>query len=325
MQQTEADERPGDLSSGMNDTSTVAPSAGDGPGTTLSPQAGDETCSCGAPAGQCDCGRREASDSTDVKMMAPSYVYALGRVESRFPRLEVEKEFTQAIGRAETAGLTDRQTLHEVLSRRENRYLARQLCWILAIEGLETYILQPRDPADLDLLVETLRPEPGPGDVDVVIGLRGPIAPPEMCNGLMVPIVVFDQVYSFDRDSLIESIPRPDDFPEEEFKPAAEELFDRIMQLTDNAGATDEHRALNYLALRYPAIYAQAAEQFGGNASLTAVDVRPSPLSGTRKIVEVILSYTHRETDFIEKYFVRVDVTGEFPFLVTKLSPYYDR
>ena len=28
--------------------------------------------------------------------------------------------------------------------------------------------------------------------VDVVIGTRGPIAPPEMCNGLMVPIVGFD-------------------------------------------------------------------------------------------------------------------------------------
>ena len=34
------------------------------------------------------------------------------------------------------------------------------------------------------------------------------------------------------------------------------------MQMTDNAGATDEHRALNYLAMRYPAIYAKAAEQF---------------------------------------------------------------
>jgi hypothetical protein len=26
-----------------------------------------------------------------------------------------------------------------------------------------------------------------------------------------------------------------------------------------------------------------------------------------------------------EKVFVRVDVTEEFPFLVTKLAPYYDR
>jgi PatG C-terminal len=47
-------------------------------------------------------------------------------------------------------------------------------------------------------------------------------------------------------------------------------------------------------------------------------------LSGARRIVEVIFSYTHRQTDVTEKYFVRVDVTEEFPFLVTKLSPYYE-
>ena len=140
----------------------------------------------------------------------PAYVYAIGRIEPRFPTLSAEKEFAQATGRAETAGLTDRQALHEVLSQRQNRYLVRQLCWVLTIEGLETYILQPRDPADLDLLVEALRPTPRPTDVDCVIGVRGPIAPPELCNGLMVPIVVFDQIYSFDVDALIKSIPRPE-------------------------------------------------------------------------------------------------------------------
>ena len=146
-----------------------------------------------------------------------------------------------------------------------------------------------------------------------------------MCNGLMVPIVVFDQLYSFDRDALMKAIPRPEKTPIKEFAPAAEELFDRIMQMTDNAGATNEHRALNYLAVRYHAIYTKAAEEFAVNASLTAVDVRPSPLSGTRKVVDVIFSYTNRNTDVAEKFFVRVDVTEEFPFLVTKLSPYYDR
>jgi len=68
----------------------------------------------------------------------------------------------------------------------------------------------------------------------------------------MVPIVAFDQIYSFDRDSLIKSIPRPEKTPAKEFAPAAEELFDRLMQMTDNAGATGEHRALNYLAVRIP-------------------------------------------------------------------------
>ena len=260
-----------------------------------------------------------------VVSMPLSYIYAIGRVEPRFPRLSVEKEFAQATGRADTAGLTDREVLHRVLSARQNRYLARQLCWVLTIEGLETYILQPRDPADFDLLVEALRPAPRPTDVDVVIGIRGPIAPPELCNGLMVPIVVFNQMYSFDVDSLIKSIPRPEEIPEEEFAKAAEELFMRIMQMADNAGATDEHRTLNYLAVRYPAIYAKAAEEFARDFSLTAVEVRLSPLSSTQRIVEVIFSYTNRNTDFTEKFFVRVAVTEEFPFLVTKLSPYYDR
>jgi hypothetical protein len=95
--------------------------------------------------------------------------------------------------------------------------------------------------------------------------------------------------------------------------------------MVDNAGATDEHRALNYLAVRYPAVYAMTADAHGRNFSLTAVDVRPSRLGGVRRIVDVIFSYTNRQTDVPEKHFVRVDVTEEFPFLVTRMSPYYER
>ena len=124
---------------------------------------------------------------------------------------------------------------------------------------------------------------------------------------------------------MIAAILKPEKISAEAFAPAAAELFDRLMQLTDNAGATDGHRALNCLAVRYPAIYANAAEEFARNASLTSVQLVPLPLSGSRKLVEVIFSYTHRNTDVTEKFFVRVDVTDEFPFLVTKLSPYFDR
>ena len=255
---------------------------------------------------------------------AGSYVYALGQIEARFPRLSIEKEFAQAGGRMDTGGKTDQQVRFEVLSKRQSRYLARQLCWVLVIQGLETYLLQPRDPADYELLIEAIRPRPSPLDVDVVIGLRGPIALPEMCNGLMVPVVAFDQIYSFDREALIRSIPRPENTDEAQFGPAAEGVFERIRRITDNAGATDEHRALNYLAMRYPAIYARAAEAFADDFSLASVSARPSPLSGTRNIVDVIFSYNNRNTDFTEKYSVRVDVTEEFPFLVSKLSPYYD-
>lgn len=278
---------------------------------TLVPQSGAEPCpTCGG-----------ASNSHSP----PSYVYALGKIEWRFPKQSVEKEFAQATGRAITAGQTDREAVHTVLSQRQNRYLLRQLCWVLTIEGLETYILVPRDSADLDLLVEAVRPAPSPLDVDIVIGMRGPIAPPELCNGLMLPIVVFDQIYSFDRSDLISSIPRSDATDEAQFTQTCDEVFDRIMQMADNSGATDEHRALNYLAVRYPKIYDTTAEAHGRSCSLTAVEARPSRLSSTRKIVDVIFVYTNRSTDVTEKYFVRVDVTEEFPFLVTKMSPYYDR
>jgi len=269
--------------------------------------------------GQCSCGGSQTIATSNA------YVYAIGKIEPRFPNASVEKELAQATGRAETVGLTDRQAFYEILSQRQNRYLVRQLCWVLMIEGLETYLLAPRDPADLDLLVEAVRPAPSPMDLDVVVGLRGPIALPTACNGLMVPIVMFDQIYSFDRNSLIQSIPRPEAIAAEQFTRASEELFDRFMLMADNAGATDEHRALNYCAVRYPAIYAKAAEAYGQNCSLVSVEVRPSTLSGTRKIMEVIFSFSNRSTDVTEKFFARVDVTEEFPFLVTKLSPYFDR
>lgn len=280
----------------------------------ITPQLENGACGCGGSNGSGLDGNRQ-----------PTYVYAIGRIEARFPNLAAEKEFAQAIGRTDTAGKTDQQAFHAVLSQRENRYLARQMCWVFTVQGLETYLLVPRDPMDLDLLIEAIRPASNPKDIDVVIGLLGPIAPPEMCNGLMVPIVVFDQVYSFDRDSLIRAIPRPERIAAEKFGPAAEEMFDRIMQMADNAGATDEHRAPNYLAMRYPAIYAKAAEEFADDRALRGVEVRPSRLSATRTIVEVIFAYADRKTDFIEKFCVRVDVTEKFPFLVTRLSPYYDR
>jgi hypothetical protein len=82
---------------------------------------------------------------------------------------------------------------------------------------------------------------------------------------------------------------------------------------------------LNYLTVRYPAIYATVSTAIAGGASLDAVEVRPSPLSAARKVAEAVFSFRNRSTDVVEKFFTRVDVTDEFPFLVTKMSSYYDR
>ena len=255
----------------------------------------------------------------------PSYVYALGRIEARFPRLSVEKEFAQVLGRGETKGKTDTETFHAVLSKSENRYLARQLCWVMTIEGLETYILTTRASMDIDLLVDSLRASPDRMDVDVIIGVKGPVAPSDVCNGLMLPIVACDQIYSFDRDTLLKAIPRPKGTTDDEFGKTTRDVFEQILQAADNAGATDEHRALNYAAVRFPGFYSKTFEKFAAGFGLTAINVRPSRLATTRKIVDVVFSYTNRQTWVTEQWFARFDVTEEFPFLVSPLAQYFER
>jgi PatG C-terminal len=256
------------------------------------------------------------------------FIYALGQVQARFPSPAVEKEFAQVAGQAMTKGQTDRQVIASILSDRANRYLVREMCWVFVIEGLETYILVPRDSTDFELLVQAIRPEPSPLDIDVIIGARGPLAPPQICGGLGLPMVVMDHLYTFDRESLVAAIPVPESMraaDKERFRASARELLDQIMQMADNAGATDEHRALNYLAVRYPAIYARAAAEHEESSSLAAVEVRSSRLSTARSIVDVIFSYVNRQTDVTTKYFCRVDVTEKWPHMVTALSPYFDR
>jgi hypothetical protein len=50
-----------------------------------------------------------------------SWVYAIGRIEPRFPNISIEKEFAQATGRQKPLG-TDSEALRAVLSKAENRY-----------------------------------------------------------------------------------------------------------------------------------------------------------------------------------------------------------
>lgn len=268
------------------------------------------------PDGNCDNG-----DAANGGATGPyPFVYAIGNIDIRFPSLSVEKEFAQASGRIDTAGLGDRQVLQTVLAERQNRYLSRQVCWVFTIDGMDTYLLQPREAADFDLLLESVRANPSRQDVDVVVGLRGPLAPPTMCNGLSVPIVGFSQIYSFDRDSFVQAVPVPEG-QAEGFSEKVNEVFDRILRVADNTGASDEHRALNYLATRYPAIYNLGSQQFAEGNSLSAIETAPSRLSGIRRMVNVTFVFMNRQTQVMDRYSVRVDVTEEFPFLASALTP----
>src|SRR5262245_57898753 len=175
--QTELQEQPANKSAVPVDPVHVASSAGIA-ADAVSPQA----CS--------NCGTVPTANGG---MATFPCVYVIGHIEPRFPFLSIEKEARQVTARAGASKDTDREVMAKLLRDPSNKYLVRQLCWVLSVFEVETYILMPRD-GDYQPLVEAYRDEPNPGDLELAIGVRGPIAPPTMCNGLQVPILIFDQI-----------------------------------------------------------------------------------------------------------------------------------
>lgn len=233
---------------------------------------------------------------------------------------------------------TSNQTTEIV--RYPNRYLARDMCWVFSVENIDCYILNPRSDDELTQLIEMLN-EPTaspPVDVDVVIGIIGAIAPPSFCNGLELPIVQINNTYSFVVQQFIDQLweqyqqeqqnsrSQSSSISESDFKNSANNLFVRMMQLADNVGNLDEHRAVNYLALRSQQIYINTAELSQDSKRLLKITVKPSALTenSSRSVMEVIFTYA-TPSDSRDIYYIVVDVSGMYPFLVKNWQPYYEQ
>jgi hypothetical protein len=280
---------------------------------------------CGGEAKECSCGCKNNPSPKNPSIAEPSYVYALGRIEPRFPSIGIEREYRDAARRVETKDLTDRQVFAAVLSKRENKYLIRQMCWVFLVESVETYVIYPRDPSESSDLVEALQGNPIGEDIDLLIGFRNGFSSPALCGGLTVPVVHFEQLYTFTRPDLThEMLGKDSALSSEQQAAILIEVLQRVLQLADNAGNSDSHRALNFMAARYQPLYKKVAEMYGRNFSFDSIEVRESRLSGSRKVVEVVILFRNRNSDVPEKFLVRVDVTELFPFTTTPLSPFVD-
>ena len=105
-------------------------------------------------------------------------------------------------------------------------------------------------------------------------------------------------------------------------------VFNHTLQYTTVPGSEDDHRAVNYVTANYPEVYiAQWAQtvnptqlQFG---SLTVL--RSPNGYGGRRVVNVIFTYLNPANNVPTKFFTSIDVTGQFPYVVTPLQPYYER
>lgn len=264
-------------------------------------------------------------------MMNPHYVFVLGSIEARFPNLSLEKEFIQVPSPNDMPKVpTYREQLYHIFKEEQYRYIARDMCWVLIMENVDNYLLYPRTEHELTQLIDSLQ-KPLNAEISVVIGQRGPIAPPSMCNGLQLPVIVLSHLTEMNLESFSSTIvnahPLPKEVNKTELKEITQSLFLSLMQFAANLGEGDEQRAIYYLALLQDKnnIYEQAVVQAQQKGSiLSQIKVEPSPVHGDdREILEIIFTYVNLKTNVPDRYFARIDVTGMYPFLVSPLQPYY--
>jgi hypothetical protein len=268
--------------------------------------------------------REQAGGRPETGLPRAGAVYAVGQLAPQFPSLGVEKEFAQLIGGI-SPGSVETAMLREVLSDPDNRFLGRHLCWVFNTQQVDAFVVLPRDEADVIRLTESL-PAGDSGEeevVHVVVGRparAGVIDSPCAASGL--PAVVADQLLAFTLREFAAALPDAGT----EQAPSADvvrQVFHRLTRRADNRGISDEHRALNYLALRYPPIYHAVAQASAGGKVLAGINARHSH-SQARRVVSVGLTFRHRRTEITERYYCLVDVTEVFPFLVSPLMPTYE-
>ena len=272
------------------------------------------------------------------------FIYAIGRVVATFPTKDIEKEFQQLLTPDDLKVPSFEERIYRVLSRGENLFLAREMAWVFQIEDVSTYLLQPRSDVELTQFIASLKQDdPTQVQYDTIIGVHEPLPPPGAPDGNL-PWVTVNRLFHFTTRHFVDSVPLPDaintmpDGPAKQqaistFRALVLAIFESMLQLADNTGDTDDHRALNYVSLNYPDIYAipwtlgPANPQTPGqpsSLSFVGVDVRRSALSGARTIIDVIFHYT-QPSGLNSRFYTSVDTTGQFPFLVTKLQPYFER
>lgn len=293
-----------------------------------------------APSGRCQtCGQQQRSQDPATANCTDAvgwsgYVYGVGRLVPQFASLGVEKEFIQLTERAATDAQVDMELLRQILDDPENRYLGRHLCWVFSAQGVDTLIVLPRDDIDVAKFAESITPGPEEDLVHALVG-RAPGAMDLPCTGLGLPSVVADQLLSFTVNEFAERLLSFDtqssdnepaggrELSSDQRRIVIREIFLRLTRRASNRGLTDEHRALNYMALRYPAIYYTGIQAYSENKTLVGIEAQKDHAPG-RQRVSVRLIFRHRRTELVERYHCLVDVTDVFPFISVPFKLIYD-
>jgi hypothetical protein len=253
-----------------------------------------------------------------------SNIYAIGRIRHYFPSKDVEKQYQQLLPSPFPSNLTtEDQRIQYVLQ--QNPFLAREMGWAFAVEDVHIYSLIAASTIELNAFIASIVPStPGTAPFDVIVGMQEP----NLSGGL--PGVTVNWTFQFTVPELAQTVNAKLTSQKVHSLPSLSqitEIFDNLLQLANNTGDADEHRALNYVSVNYPDVYVPQSTGMSNPSSsyFLGVDTRHSALGGDRAIIDVILNYRDSANGLTSSYFTSVDVTGQFPFLVTRLQPYFER
>ncbi|SHO56643.1 hypothetical protein [Vibrio quintilis] len=228
--------------------------------------------------------------------------------------------------------------INTVLSSRYFRYLARELIWLLEDEyGNEIYQLIPSE-YNMQQLINALDETQTPPSPD-----QGGFNPPPQSgtnvndststiNTLVVGSVTpgtgelsqlhIDKFRQVDPATIADQVGY---FHQHNQQATMAQLIKSYLLLAKNAGMTDEARALNYLLCYdtgfYSKVYEQRQQSQRQAVHLIGIDARLY-YAGERTLVCVIFNYQDQKTSVIEPWSSTIDVTDEYPFMVSEFEPY---
>lgn len=280
-------------------------------------------CACGGVGGICSCQPGQAPGLGMPASISP--VYAFGSLRMTYPSRSLEKEMKSAMVamKGSFGSIADQylQTGYglQLLGQGQYDYILRDACFILTIGEIDAYLVQARGYPERHAMVAASNQQPAPSIYSAIIGPLGPVAGPEVCNGLQLPIVYCNQIFSTTAAAM-EHYLQTAIGPDTDTESQSQQMFQLLMQMTDNTGSSPEHRALNYVALRYPLIYKIAATMYQQGFRLIRIEVTSSSFPDAR---DIVFTYQMNDIGQLTQWRCSIDVSGLFPYIVGRLSQSY--
>jgi len=286
---------------------------------------------------------------------ALDFIYVGGFIRAEFDNLGLEKEFERNLASSddhEDSALfmpediphalnkknwqNDRAyCLYKHLSNPKNRYIAREMKWsIINAYRDKMYLLEP-NAQQLNALISALKP-----NEDKSLSRRDSnteaLTPINIIGAYQlgtheaipkVKILKIDTIRPVDIVNKIHAIHAG--FNDKKLK----KVITDMISLAGNNGDTDQDRALNYTLKYNLEVYMGAYELIYNHANshsdrevaqLNNVTVL-TEICGERKIAKVIFDFQNVQNSIGQHWYCAIDVTDDYPFLLTKFRRYLPR